>query len=238
MMQIFVLFFLWSNIFSSPDKSLFGYNRDKILTYVFGILMLRAIVLSARAVDVAGEISRGDLSNYLVKPLNYFKYYLTRDLSSKFLNLLFAVFEGIILYIILRPPFFLQTDVALLALFMVSVVLAVMLFFHLLMLVNMITFWAPEAGWSGQFLFVVIFTEFLSGGAFPLDILPNAFQQILYSLPFPYLLFFPLQIYLGKLSLDGALFGIMVAGVWLVVLMAAVRYIWNKGLKEYEAFGK
>ncbi|MBI2103398.1 hypothetical protein HYT59_00170 [Candidatus Woesebacteria bacterium] len=47
-MQIFLVFFLWSTIFSDNQKEFFGYNRDKILTYVFGILILRALVLSAR----------------------------------------------------------------------------------------------------------------------------------------------------------------------------------------------
>ena len=64
-LQIFLVFFLWSTIFSDPDKVIFGYNKDKILTYIFGIMIMKALVLSARVVDVSGEISRGDLTNYL-----------------------------------------------------------------------------------------------------------------------------------------------------------------------------
>ena len=97
-MQILLLFFLWTTVFSDPGRVLFGYDRAKMLTYVFGILVVKAVVLSARTVDVAGEISRGDLSNLLLKPISYFKYWLTRDLSSKALNMVFAFFEITILF--------------------------------------------------------------------------------------------------------------------------------------------
>lgn len=108
--QIFLVFFLWDTIFSDPSREVFGYDRSKILTYVFGLLIVRALVLSARAVEVPGEVSRGDLSNYLLKPLNYFRYWMMRDASSKLLNIAFALVEASILYIILRPPFFIQTN--------------------------------------------------------------------------------------------------------------------------------
>ena len=62
--QIFIVFFLWDSIFADPGRELFGYNRAQILTYVFGIIVVKAFVLSARAVDVAGEIGDGRLTNY------------------------------------------------------------------------------------------------------------------------------------------------------------------------------
>src|SRR3972149_10285999 len=119
-LQIFLVFFLWTTIFADQSKEIFGYNRDKIITYVFGILVLKALVLSARVIDVSGEISRGDLTNYLLRPVNYFRYWFTRDLSSKALNLAFATVEIAILYFLLRPPFFVQTDILQISAFVLS----------------------------------------------------------------------------------------------------------------------
>jgi ABC-2 type transport system permease protein len=199
-LQIILVYFLWSSVFEDPTRQVFGYDREKILTYVFGILILRAIVLSARAVDVAGEIANGEITNLLLKPINYFRYWASRDAASKFLNLSFAALEISILYFVFKPQLFLQTDFLVLMAFILAVILAVILFFCLLFLVNMFTFWLPENGWAAQFLFIGIITEFFSGGVFPIDILPGIIQKILYILPFPYLLFFPLQVYLGKIT--------------------------------------
>ena len=102
-LQIFLIFFLWSTVFSDPSKNFFGYDRARILTYVFGILIVKSIVLSARGVLVANDIAGGGLTNYLLKPVGYFKYWLTRDSSSKALNLFFSVFEFSILYLVLKP---------------------------------------------------------------------------------------------------------------------------------------
>ena len=237
-MQIILIFFLWSSVFSDPTRVVFGYDKARILTYVFGILIVKAIVLSARTVDVANEISSGDLTNFLLKPVNYFRYWFTRDLSSKALNLAFATVEIAILYFLLRPPFFIQTDVVQVSAFVLSLALAVIMFFGLVFLSNLITFWMPEQGWAAQFLVIVVLTDFLSGGVFPLDIFPVALQRILYALPFPYLLFFPLQVYLGKISGSAMWGGILIATAWVMVLMALLNFVWNKGIRKYEAVGR
>lgn len=237
-MQIILVFFLWSSVFADPSREVFGYNREKILTYVFGILILRAIVLSARVVDMAGEIANGDIINYLLKPINYFKYWASRDIASKFLNLSFAAVEITVLYFIFKPQLFIQTDFLILTGTLISVAFAMVLFFCMLFIINMVTFWMPENGWAAQFLFIGIITEFLSGGAFPIDIFPQALQRILYTLPFPYLLFFPLQIYLGKAGGADLIRGFVISGGWVIVLLLLVRSIWGRGLKNYSAEGR
>jgi ABC-2 type transport system permease protein len=237
-LQILLVFFLWSTVFANPQTELFGYNRDKILTYVFGIFILRALVLSSRAVDIAGEIAEGGLTNYLLKPINYIKYWFTRDISSKALNLSFATVEIVILYFFLKPTFFVQTNPLQIFLFLASVLFAIVMFFGLLVLVNFITFWLPEGGWASQFLIIVIFTEFLSGAVFPIDILPQAIQNVLYALPFPYLLFFPLQVYLGKLSMAATLQGLFVSGLWMLTLIVVMNQVWTRGIKRYSAVGR
>lgn len=236
--QIFVVFFLWDTLFSVQGREIFGYDRARMLTYVFGLIIVRAFVLSARAADVAGHVARGDLSNYLVKPISYFKYWFTRDLSSKLLNIAFALGEAVILFLILRPPFFIQTNPLSVLSFLLTLIIASLIFFLLLFIVNSVTFWAPEMGWGSHFLLTVIFVEFLSGAIFPLDVLPIAIQNILSYTPFPYLIFFPLQVYLGKVSTLFLIKGIVVSGVWIVILWLTMRSVWSRGLRAYQAYGR
>jgi ABC-2 type transport system permease protein len=236
--QIFLVFFLWDSIFREPGKVLFGYDRAKILTYVFGILVVRAIVLSSRAIDVSGQVARGDISNQLLKPIGFFKYWLTRDFSTKFVNLSFAFVEGVVLYLILRPPLFLQTDPVYLAVFLLSLVIAFLIFFLIVLANSSIPFWVPEAAWGVNFIVIAIITEFLSGALFPLDVLPLSLQQLVSYTPFPYLIFFPIQVYLGSVSYLYAIKGILVSGVWLVLMYFLTKKLWEKGLTVYQAQGR
>lgn len=236
--QIFLVFFLWDSIFDQPGKSLFGYDRERILTYVFGLLIIRAIVLTSRAMDVSGQVARGDISNLFLKPVGFFKYWLTRDVSSKSINLTFAFFEGVVLYLILKPPLFFQTNTLYLLYFLLSLVFSFFLFFLIVMANSSIPFWVPEAAWSANFVIISVVTEFLSGAIFPLDVLPTFLQEFLSYTPFPYLVFFPIQIYLGSISYAYAFKGILVSGVWLVLIYLLVRKLWSKGLRVYQAQGR
>src|SRR5688572_27144294 len=130
-LQIFVAFFLWDKIFTDPGTVVFGYDRSRILTYVFAIILVRALVLSARAIDVSNDIAQGELSNYLVKPISYFKYWFTRDISSKALNISFAIGEFFLLFILLRPPIYFQQDLATILTFLISVILAIFIYFFI-----------------------------------------------------------------------------------------------------------
>jgi len=237
-MQILLLFFLWTTVFSESGRTIFGYNKGEILTYVFGVLIVRAIVFSARAVDVAGEISTGDLTILLLKPINYFKYWLTRDISSKALNLAFATVEITILFSLLRPQFFFQTNGYSLLGFGISLIIAILLFFSILMTTNFVAFWAPQVAWGAQFFVIVVIADFLAGVLFPLDILPSVVQKILLFTPFPYLIFFPIQVYLGKI-IGGAMWGgILISIIWLSILLALTNKVWHRGLLVYRAEGR
>lgn len=236
-LQVFLIFFLWDTVFSSPGRVVFGYDRAKILTYVFALSIVRALVTSSRSIDVAGEVSQGLLANYLIKPISYFKYWFTRDIASKALNLFFVIFEVGLLFILLKPPFFFQTDPLFLAISALSLVFAVILFFLLLFIFNLFPLWYPEQAWGPTFI-LLIFVDFLGGGVFPVDILPASFQKILYLTPFPYLLFVPIQTYLGKLDRTMAIRSLVVAAFWALILAYVLKNIWKVGLKVYRSEGR
>ena len=237
-LQIFLVFFLWDTVFASPGRQIFGYGREEILTYVFGLLVVRAFVLSAKANEVGGEIARGDLNNYLLKPVNYFRYWLTRDVASKALNLSFAFVETAFLYIILKPSFFIQTNPLFLIGFLASAALAMLIYFMITLITGFVPFWSPVSTWGATFIVNAIFIEFLSGALFPLDILPGAIQNILNYTPFPYMIFFPLQIYLGKVAGAEIMRAVLISGIWVFVLWFIMNSIWRRGLKVYQAFGR
>lgn len=236
-MGVFLVFFLWEAIFVDPQRVIFGYDKAKILTYVFATIFMRAIVISSKTVNVTGDISDGKLSNYLLKPMNFFKYWFSRDAASKVLNLIFSIGEFLLLYLILRPPFFWQESLSNIGLFVASLVLAVVLFFLLILLISSIPLWVPEQSWAPVFLFFTII-EFLCGGTFPIDVLPQAIQNILYLTPFPYLIFVPIQVYLGKWEalMVGKWF--LISIVWVVILSIAVKNVWALGLKSYKSEGR
>lgn len=233
---IVVLYFFWQAAIPQ-GQTIFNYDQAKILTYILGTSIVRSFVLSSRSVDVGGQIASGDLSNFLLKPINYLRFWFVKDMSDKILNLVFSVFEISLLFWLLKPPIIFQKNLYFLLLSLLAVGLGIILYFYISFLLSSIAFWMPESVWPPRFVFQIIL-EFFAGGLFPLDILPAGVYSALKILPFPYLLFFPLDIYLGKLSFSAIFVGLGISFLWIIIVSQIVQYVFRAGVKNYAAWGR
>ncbi len=233
---VLTVYFLWDAVFQNGGI-IFGYDRAKILTYVFLTLVIRSIVLGLRSIDAAGEISDGRLSNYLLKPLNYHFFWFSRDMADKLLNLVFSILEISVLYFLLRPPFIFQSDLLTLVFFATAVVFAIVLNFVLGNIASNFSFWTPGNAWGFWFVYLV-FQDFLGGVMFPLDVFPKVFYNLVMLTPFPYLLFFPANIYTGKIVGADLANGFFIMLIWTVVGIIFLKKEWQKGLVSYQGEGR
>jgi ABC-2 type transport system permease protein len=102
----------------------------------------------------------------------------------------------------------------------------------------MTTFWYYQYnGWAQRFLSFVLI-ESLAGSLFPLDILPPVFAKLTLLLPTAYFIYYPMQIYLGRLPLAGIITGFAILIIWIIILYNLSQYLWHKGLKVYGAYGR
>lgn len=233
-LQLLTIYFLWSSLITSR-QTLFGYSQSLMLTYIIGTSFLSAIVLSTRTHEIGENINSGDLSSFLIRPMNYFGYWFAKDVGDKLMNISFSIVELTGLFFLLHPPLFIQTDIVFLLFFVLAACLAVLLNFLIGAIISMIGFWSPEV-WAPRFIFFILI-NFFAGALFPLDIFPKPVFQIFQLLPFQYLLFFPIKIYLGQMSLQIIFQGICISLVWIFLLWYGVMLTWKKGIKMYTAYG-
>lgn len=234
-LQLMTMFFLWSTLIPA-NGNLFGYSQAQMLTYILGTSLMSSIVLATRTAEIGDQINNGALSNFLLKPISYLKYWFARDLGDKGMNLVFSIIEIAILIALFKPPLFLQTDPLILFLTFVACLISMVMYFFFNYLLGLFGFWSNEI-WGPRYIFWILLS-FFAGSLFPLDILPGPVFEVLKLLPFTYLLYFPLKIYLGSLGLTTIIEGLIVSGVWAVILYFAVQYVWKKGLKLYGAEGR
>jgi len=235
--QLLVIYFLWWTVFASRNE-VFSYSKSQILTYVLGVAVVRSFVLSSRGSEGVGpQIITGEIVNWLLRPVRYGRVVLVRSLTDKAVNLGFVVVEVSLLVVLLSPPIFIQTNWWYWVGFGVSLAGAMGLYFVLDFVLSLMSFWTPEDWWAPRFLFMIIL-EFLAGGLFPVDILPQGIYRVLNFLPFPYLLFFPMQVYLGRVGVGEVIRGLVVMGGWIGVIYVVRKWVWMRGLKSYAAWGR
>jgi len=99
----------------------------------------------------------------------------------------------------------------------------------------MLAFWVLEVS---TFIFIVFAFEYIaSGHLFPLDILPRGIEQAMYFTPFPYQLYFPVSIYMGKSAGNELARGLAVQFLWMLATYGLARFMWRRGIKKYSAVG-
>ena len=119
--------------------------------------------------------------------------------------------------------------------FAISIVLTGLLQFFISFTLALLAFWLLEVS---TLIFILFAFEYLAGGhLFPLDILPPALSQALYYTPFPYQLFFPVSIYVGKTSGAALYQGLAMQIFWVLASYGLARLVWYRGNRKYSAVG-
>lgn len=231
---LLTLYFLWQAVFAN-QTTLFGFNREQILTYVLGAHILRSLVLDTRTKFIGEEIYNGHISFVLLKPINYFYQWLAEDFARKVMTVITSIFEIAIFVWLVKPSIFIQPSHTLILLTIFSIILAAFLNFIVNFAAALVGFWSDNV--YGPHFLVEVFIDFASGSLFPLDALPAPLVGFLQALPFYYVLYFPLKIYLGQLGLHTIILGLTLQMIWTGVMFVAYRLVWNKGLKHYAAVG-
>ena len=237
LLSFLTIYWFWLAVFTQYNQ-IGDYNRQGMLTYILVAAWLRHLVLWTDSFHACVEIANGDLNNYLLKPINYFGNWLARDWSNKMLNLIFLTAELAIITVILKIPLFFPPSLWVWWGLIMLIILGSFLYFFYSFLLSSFSFWYPEHdGWPLRFL-MLMFLDFLSGAAFPLDIFPQSLTAVFKFLPTSYFIYFPAQVFLGRLSFNQTMQGFLIMLSWLIILIYLSKVAWKKGLQIYGAYGR
>lgn len=233
--------FLWTAVFASVgDKSIGGYTSNEMIAYFLLTMLSRAFSsMPGLASGIAFSIREGEIKKFLIQPIDMLGFLLLSRVAHK-----------IAYYSVATVPFaFVYTMCALLgffdgwphpliltlAAFIASLMMAFLLGFFLEAAIGMLGFWWLEIS---SLLFVyMLFSFFLSGHMFPIDILPAPWDTIVKLLPLQYLAYFPSAVFLNKITGWDLVWGLAVQAAWVIAFMVACRVMFHYGVKRYSGFG-
>jgi ABC-2 type transport system permease protein len=229
--------FLWRAIYAGKDgASVAAYSLAQMTSYY--LLVTVVDMLTAVTDDdwqIAADIREGTISQFLLKPIDYLYYRFCLFLSGRLIYTVTALVPTAVFILWLRDYVVWPADGVTLGCFAVSVALTGLLQFLISFTMALLAFWVLEVS---TFIFIVFALEYLAGGhLFPLDILPPTLAQVLNYTPFPYQLFFPISIYLGRTTGDAVWQGLVVQAIWVCVFYVVARAVWRRGIRHYAAFG-
>ncbi|MBW5445744.1 ABC transporter permease [Cohnella sp. CFH 77786] len=228
--------FLWTAMFESGDRqTLYGYSYQQMIAYVIIAGIVSRLVATGFEYEVAGDIKSGGLSKFIVQPIHYLYFRMFCFFGSKAPQSLFIFIVAIATVLLVDGSLHAEELLRRLAFFVPAMLLALALNFFIFYCVSILAFWLTEA-WAA-FIGLNLLINICSGGVFPLDVFGATFMKIVSFSPFPYTIFFPINILNGKISADAMLQGCMLQLLWIVVLMGCSGLWWKQGMKKYIAVG-
>jgi ABC-2 type transport system permease protein len=178
-------------------------------------------------------VREGTFSVALLKPVHPIHSDIADNISSKLITLPLMVLIALGLvaafHPLLAPPMWAVVAA------IPALILAFMVRFLLEWTLAQSAFWTTRVTAINQIYFVLVL--FLSGQIAPLTLFPAPVQLVAAILPFRWMIGFPVELLLGRMSPVQAFTGIGAQVVWLAIGFALFRIVWRAGVRVYSAVG-
>ena len=227
---------LWRTIYAGGEAEIAGYTLAQRMSYYLVVTMVDMLTaVNEDDWQIAADIREGAISQFLLKPIDYMKYRLTLFCAGRLIYTAVALLP-VLLFIFVQRDFFVPpADWNTFGWFLCSIVLTAFLQFFTSYAMALLAFWVLEVS---TFIFILFAFEYIAGGhLFPLDILPPALANALMFTPFPYQLYFPVSIYVGKATGAALYQGLAIQLFWVIAAYGFARFMWWRGTRRYGAYG-
>jgi ABC-2 type transport system permease protein len=213
------------------DATVAGFNLTEIYTFIWIGQSLLMVIAIWGWWEMSATIQSGDVVVDLMKPVNYFGFWLSQDLgraaSQILLRFVPTFLLGTLLYDVVTPSAFGRWPV-----FALSVLLGVIVSFAFRFILNASAFWLTDV--AGVRTMALFATNFLSGLLVPLTFFPEPLRTVAELLPFQTFIMIPVQVFLGHGSAWRAIalqsfWAVALSGVALLVLRRAVQKVVIQG---------
>ena len=229
--------YLWRAVYAGKaGAEVGGYALSQMISYYLLVTLVDAFTAVAEDDwQVAADIKDGNISQFLVRPINYLAYRFWLYLSGRAVYTAVALVPVGLFLFAMREHLAAPASGLAAAAFVASVAMAAALQFLIACTMALLAFWVLDVS---TFIFIQFALEYIaSGHVFPIDILPTWLSRLLMLTPYPYLLHFPVGVYLGRVEGEALGRGLAMQAGWVVLGFLLLRVVWARGVRRYSAVG-
>jgi ABC-2 type transport system permease protein len=238
-MPLITTFLLWEAIYKGSGKDkIADFTRDKMIAYLLLVQISRMFSsMPGLSTGIARDIRDGNLKKYLLQPIDMLWYLLSYRGAHKLAYIATTALPYAVLFFLFRDVFDELPGPGTLLAYLLSLLLAFLIGFFFEACIGIAGFWFLEV--TSLMYIINIFTYFVSGQMFPLELLAQypGVTEVLQLLPFQYLAYFPAMVFLEKKQGAELIAGLLIELGWAVGLILLSRWMYRLGLRHYSAYG-
>ncbi len=229
-----IMLAVWIGKAQTSGGTLGGFTVQGFAAYFLAAWLSQQMIVAWVSWEMDYQIRQGILSSKLLRPLDPFWEHLATHVTERFVRFPF-MFGILVVGLLVVPGTRLTPDVTHALLYFVSIQIAFMIRFMIAYCVGILAFWFDQATAIDELYFVV--AAFLTGGFAPLEFYPQWARSIIEWLPFPYLIYYPVQILIGEVTSSETVRIMGVQLIWLILFGVLRIFLWQRGIRRYGAVG-
>jgi ABC-2 type transport system permease protein len=229
--------YLWRAVYAGKSEpEVAGYSLAGMISYYLLVTIVDALTgVTEDDWQIAADIKEGNINQFLLKPMDYMAYRLCLFFSGRLVYTTVALLPVGLFLLVQKDYFVPPASWSVFPLFFASLAMTALLQFFMSYTMALLAFWVVEVS---TFIFILFAFEYVAGGhLFPIDILPKTVSAILQFTPFPYQLFFPVSVYLGRVTGPELWIGLSIQLAWTLFFCLFGRWVWSCGIRKYTAIG-
>jgi ABC-2 type transport system permease protein len=224
---------VWSVVSRSNDGSVGGISTGQFAAYFIVMMLVNHVTYTWVIYEYEYRIREGALSFALLRPLHPIHSDIVDNVSSKLITLPMMFVAAALLALLFTPELHLSFWAV--VTFIPALLLAFFLRFFVEWTLALAAFWTTRVSAVNQGYYVAAL--FLSGQVAPLSLLPFPAQVAAAVLPFRWMISFPVEVFLGRLTATQMIMGLAVQAAWLGLAVVLLRVVWRAGVRAYSAVG-
>lgn len=229
-----VMLALWTAVAASGEPFQ-GFGQDDFVAYYLAALIVRTVTSSWVIWQMNQEIRMGTLSMRLLRPIHPFVAYSAEHLAAVPLRGLLALPIAVVMLVSTEGARVMPADPVRIVAMVLALAGAWLLLFLTSLVIGTLGLFIERSlaifeVWWG--LFAVT-----SGYLVPMALMPGWLRTASQWLPFRYMLGFPVELLIGRLSRQAALEQLGLQWGYTAVMFVLTALIWRAGLRRFEAHG-
>uniref|UniRef100_A0A7C2PLL1 ABC transporter permease n=1 Tax=candidate division WOR-3 bacterium TaxID=2052148 RepID=A0A7C2PLL1_UNCW3 len=220
---ILFLYFKWTGEIKDMSTA-------DLVTYYLLMLAFFSHIIPTVDVSFFDKLRSGGLDGIITLPVSLNGYFVSLHIEL----LVFKFLVSIIIFLLIAPLIPLKwPSLNNFLMFIIASSISLVLYFVFRIFFTQFAYYIERADALSFWSYYL--SLFLSGGLLPLRLFPETLRKLLYFTPFPYLIDYPIGIWIGKYHFDKTY--LIISLIYVLVMGSLTIELSKRGMRKYAAYG-
>lgn len=196
-------------------------------------VLINTVVLSMTRSNIGNKLAQrfedGTIATDFIRPVSLKYYLISEQMGENLYSTLFHIIPVCVIGVLFLQ-FQLPGEPWQLTMFVITLLLGMWLVYQIHYLVGLLVFWLKTSMYTNWMLNALM--ELFAGSVVPLWFYPDMLYKLAMLLPFRFISFEPIAIYLGKTSFAASLQVLAMQAAWIAGLLLLEKTVWRQVQKK------